>query len=198
MEPYKEKAQFWHWMWKDSGMPLNCQLHHVMKQTRAQYHYSIRRCKNAVNEIRNDKLIDALVTGDTALFAEIRNSRVSNNEVASVVDDKIGRQNIANLFGTQYKNLYNQQESKDDMEILLQELDDTIEGDEIDQANLITSKLVKEIIQDKIKANKSDVQQDFNSDCLKNSPDVFYDKLASLLRSLIIHGFMPAILLFLW
>ena len=196
MKPSEEKAEFWQWMWKDSGKPLNCQLHSVMKRAKAQYHYSIRRCKNAVHEIRNDKLVDALISGDTDLFVEVKKFRESKKEVASVIDEHLGPQNIANHFGKQYKNLYNQQDSSNDMENLLEDLNISVEDDEIIYAEAITSKLVKEIIQDKIKSNKSDVQQDFSSDCLKGCPDVFYDQLAFLLKSLLIHGFMPAIMLF--
>ena len=165
-----------------------------MKRTKAQYHYSIRRCKNAVGFIKNDKLLGALIEGDKDLFAAIKKLRESKKEVASVVDNKIGPQNIANHFGKQYKNLYNQQESRNDMNELLEDICH-IDDEQVDLADLITSKLVKEIMQDKIKSNKSDVQQDFNSDCLKNSPDILYAQLALVLKSLLIHGFMPAILL---
>ena len=81
------------------------------------------------------------------------------------------------------------------MENLLYDLNQSVENEEIIYAEAITSKLVKEIFQDKIKSDKSDVQQDFNSDCLKGCPDVFFEQLAFLLKSLVIHGFMPAIML---
>ena len=136
----------------------------------------------------------ALIEGDKDLFAAVKKLRESKKEVASVVDNKIGPQNIANHFGKQYKNLYNQQESRNDMNELLEDICH-IDDEQVDLADLITSKLVKEIIQDRIKSNKSDVQQDFNSDCLKNSPDILYAQLALVLKSLLIHGFMPAILL---
>ena len=132
-------------MWKESGKPLNCQLHSVMKRTKAQYHYSIRRCKNAVHEIRNDKLVEALTSGDTDLFKEVKKYRESKKEVATVVDENIGPQNIANHFGNQYKNLYNQQESRNDMENLLDDLNQGVGNDEIVYAEAITPKLVNEI-----------------------------------------------------
>ena len=93
-----------------------------MKSSRAQYHFAIRRCKNAANEIRNDKLIEAVISGDKDLFDVIKKYRESNKEVATVVDEKVGPQNIADLFGEQYKNLYNQQDSKVDMSELLDDL----------------------------------------------------------------------------
>ena len=37
VKPFKEKSDFWNWMWRDSGKPLNCELHNLMKRSRAQY-----------------------------------------------------------------------------------------------------------------------------------------------------------------
>ena len=61
---------------------------------------------------------------------------------------------------------------------------------------MITPGLVKEILNSKVKSNKADVDADFNSDCLKNGPDALFDIIAMLFRSIAIHGFMPALLLF--
>ena len=195
VKPYKDKSDFWSWLWRDAGKPLNCELHSIMKRARAQYHFSVRRCKTAVNEIRNNKLVGALIAGDKDLFEAVKEYRESTKEVATVVDNNIEPHNIANHFGQQYKNLYNQQESKVDMEGLLEDLNHSILNNEIKYANTITPKLVKEIITDKIKPNKSDVQQDFNSDCLKNCPEEFYRQLAGLFSALAVHGFVPAVLL---
>ena len=195
VKPFKEKSDFWNWIWRDSGKPLNCELHNLMKRSRAQYHFAIRRCKNAATEIRNDKLIEAVISGDTDLFDVIKKYRKSKKEVATVVDENVGSKSIADHFGNQYKNLYNQQNSRTDMVELLEDLNGSIENHEINYANNITSKLIKEIIEDKIKPKKADVQHDFNSDCLKNCPEVFYKLLSDLFRALAIHGFVPAVLL---
>ena len=38
VQPFREKALFWHEVWKSAGKPLNCELHTVMKRSRNVYH----------------------------------------------------------------------------------------------------------------------------------------------------------------
>ena len=167
-----------------------------MKQTKGQYHYAVRRCKKAAHEINNDKYVEALLKGDIDLFEAVKKGRIKNRECATKVDGHKGAENISNHFRNQYEELYNQQSSRVEMGELLDSINDDMEHSEINEADKITPDLVKEIINSKIKSNKSDVHADFNSDCLKNAPDSLFQMIAKLFRSLAIHGFMPAILLF--
>ena len=45
VSPFREKAMFWYSVWQSAGRPLGGQLHILMKRTRSQYHYAIRRVK---------------------------------------------------------------------------------------------------------------------------------------------------------
>ena len=48
---------------------------------------------------------------------------------------------------------------------------------------------------DKIKPDKSDPIFDITSDFLKNAPDIFFDQLALVLRSFVVHGHVTEMLL---
>ena len=82
------------------------------------------------------------------------------------------------------------------MESLLESFNKNMEHEEVNEVDKITPELIKEILKSKIKSNKADATEDFNSDCLKNGPDYLFKVIGMLFRGLAVHGFMPSILLF--
>ena len=52
----KDQSLFWHWIWLESGRPNTGHVYAIMKRTRHQYHYSVRRCKLKKQEIQRTKL----------------------------------------------------------------------------------------------------------------------------------------------
>ena len=63
---------------------------------------------------------------------------MKNRECASSVDGQKGAENISNHFRNQYEELYNQQDSKDNMEELLGTMHSSIAQSEIYEVNRIT------------------------------------------------------------
>ena len=59
VKPHRDKAYFWHQMWKSAGRPINTQLHNIMKKTRNTYHYHYKKCKKAEEIIKKNKLLSA-------------------------------------------------------------------------------------------------------------------------------------------
>ena len=53
VEPFQSKARFWYSVWLSAGKPLGTVLHEIMKKTKNQFHYQIRRCKRFENYIKN-------------------------------------------------------------------------------------------------------------------------------------------------
>ena len=45
VKPFKDKAYFWHQVWKSAGCPLNTELHKIMKKTRNNYHVEFKKSK---------------------------------------------------------------------------------------------------------------------------------------------------------
>ena len=45
VKPELDKAKFWHWMWQEENKPLSGAVYEVMKRTKHQYNYTVRRCK---------------------------------------------------------------------------------------------------------------------------------------------------------
>ena len=113
--PYKEQAEFWNFLWVEAGKPSAGEVFSIMKQTRSQYHYAVRRCKKAAQKLKDDKLVECLLNGDKDLFSEVRKSRSLRKECATIIDGNLGAESISNHFKNQYETLYNQQKSEQDM-----------------------------------------------------------------------------------
>ena len=126
-----------------------------MKQTKAQYHYTVGRCKKAANEVSNDKYIEALIGGDIDLFEAVKKGSIENRECETKVDGHKRTANVSNHFKNQYEELYNQQDSRDDMEKLLDTITEDMETIEVSEVDKITPDLIKEIVKSNIKSNKA-------------------------------------------
>ena len=77
VQPFRDKAIFWHSVWVSAGKPMNCVLHNVMKRSRNVYHFQVKKCKKAENRIRKEKLLNAMFDNGSEynLFAEIKKIR---------------------------------------------------------------------------------------------------------------------------
>ena len=81
--PFRDKAYFWHSVWKSAGRPINCQLHSIMKKTRNVYHFHIRKIRKSENLIKKNRLLEACLNGKGDIFKEIRRLRKCEPKVAS-------------------------------------------------------------------------------------------------------------------
>ena len=84
--PFQDRAEFWHFLWSEAGEPRQGTTFNLMKQTKGQYHYAVRRCKRAAHEINNDRYLEALLKGDIDIFEAVKKGRIQNRECATKVD----------------------------------------------------------------------------------------------------------------
>jgi hypothetical protein len=87
VEPFQKKAQFWHSIWLSAGKPVNTELHTIMKRTKIQFHYQIRRCWRVENYLVNQKIC---VKDDKDLFQEIKKQRSAGKQEEIVIDGAVG------------------------------------------------------------------------------------------------------------
>ena len=91
VEPSQDTAKFWHAIWISAGRPLNTELHKIMKRTRNQFCYQVRKCKKVENFIKNKKIVDNCLDGDMDLFAEIKRQRSNPNDDDITIDGAAGK-----------------------------------------------------------------------------------------------------------
>ena len=196
VKPFHGEARFWFSLWVSAGKPLHSSvpgqdhdLFKLMKLSRNNYHYAVRRAQKAVDYTQSAKLVSKI--GSPDLFKEIEIlCKDKRTDLTSVVDGVNGMQNISNHFKNIYENLYNEHGDIDQKVIdYVQEGVISDQDSALVTANLITSTLVKTAVR-KLKADKSDVSGQFTSDCLKSAPDIFFTHLAALFRAFLIHGYI--------
>ena len=192
IQPYKEKALFWHVIWQSAGRPIDTELHRIMKRTRNVYHLHIRKNKMMAQTLKRNALLEACVSNKGDIFEIIKEQRKAAPNVSTMID--VVNTNIESQFANIYKQLYNSADDKDALMKVKQYLDDNINSLNIDDVQRITPSLVEEAI-GRLKNNKSDPLFNFSSECLKNAPVVLCEQLTLLFRHYLTHGYISLVLM---
>ena len=184
-----------HDLWKNAGRPLEGVLAENRRYYRRQYHNAIRYCRKERETIVVSKIAKAFTQNSNRQFwKEIQKIKSDRNRVSRIVDGESDHKEIANIFHSQFKDLYSSVPYKDeDMEILKKKMDDLIELDyESLQKNntFMTPGVILECIK-KLKAGKFDGTKGFTSDCIINGPWRLCVCLSMLFRMMLTHGYCP-------
>ena len=150
VKPYQDEAKFWFSVWLSAGKPLHSHipgvehdLYKLMKFSRNNYHYAVRRAQHSLKNTENSKLIAKI--GSSNLFNELKMlCKNTKSDVTTVIDDVHGAQNISNHFQSIYENLYNEQDDieKKVIDDILMKLE--LDGQKtLETVNLFTEDLVK-------------------------------------------------------
>ena len=110
----REKAMFWHNIWRNAGKPHSGQLANLRRSTRAHYHRAVRKVKRNESIIRSEQMAKFIHKNDMRnLFKEARRLKCSGSMVPASVDGTSGNENIANLFASKFQNVFNSVKSED-------------------------------------------------------------------------------------
>ena len=137
MKPYYEESKFWHSIWVSSGKPAAGQLLSLMRETKHQYKYALRRVQRGCNSIQKDKFVSAILKGGTNIFDEIKRFRGRSNKCSSTIDGDVGASNIANHFAEIYEKLYNQFDQGDTITKLMDMLNEKITNTDMYEVNRV-------------------------------------------------------------
>ena len=85
-----------------SGKLLNGQVFQLMKSSKHQFRYAIRRLQKAQNNLQRDKFMTKILKGGSGIFDEIKKFRGHSKKCSSTIDGEVGSTNIANLFANIY------------------------------------------------------------------------------------------------
>ena len=104
--PYQKEAKFWFSVWESSGKPNAGDLFHIMRETKMQYKYAVKRLKRAGNSIQNEKFVQDMLKGGKNIFKEVKKFRGKPKMCSSSIDGVVGSENIASHFAGIYSDLY--------------------------------------------------------------------------------------------
>lgn len=192
VQPFKEKAVFWHSVWQSAGRPLNTVLHQIMKKTRNSYHLQIRKMRKAADSLKRNKFLQACIDNKNDIFTLIRKDRKASKSLPTMIDGT--SENIEEVFAGQYGKLYNSSDDQVNMHKLTKDIEDNIHQYSHLEIDRLTGDIVQEAAS-KLKGDKKDPCFSLNSDCLKRAPMVLFEHLAAIFRQFLIHGYVSNILL---
>ena len=194
VKPYKDNARFWFSVWLSADKPQNCELHNIMRRTRNIYHYNVKKCKKAEEQVRKEKLLSAVLdpSSDVDIFKEIKQMRKAKESFVNKIDNKTA--DIEEHFAEIYESLYNSVDDYNDIKDVAKLIEAKISVESSEEVMRVTPDLIKEAVK-KVKPNKSDPMYAFTSDCLKNAPDSLFTHLSNVLRSYLTHAHVSLVLL---
>ena len=187
----------WHTIWTQCDRPKNGIVADIMRRTRAKYHYAVRHIIKNNNNIRSQKMAEAISQGNGRnLWNEVRKMKKPNNSLPNMVDGKTCSKDICDLFTDKFKNLYNSVGYNDiDMSSLNEEVDAMIKNmcsgtdNSINHHHNIS---VYELIAcvNKMKSDKKEFNGMFSNHIIYGT-NMLYDILAKLYNCMLSHGVSP-------
>ena len=118
--PFRDKAVFWYSVWQSAGRPPGGELHNLVKKTRSQYHYAIRRIKRFADSIRSNKLAEAAFSGNANLLQEMKRVKSAGCQTEPDNVDGSTSVDIPEQFANVYQQLFNSVDDKVGLEQLQQ------------------------------------------------------------------------------
>ena len=194
VKPFSDENKFWYAVWVSAGQPQQGSLFDVMRSSKLQYKYAVRRLKRANQKIQNDKFLKGVLEGGANIFTEIKKFRGVSMNCSSRIDGEVGAKNIANRFADIYSQLYNTHDHGPHFEQLSSEIHAGVQQSSISNVDRITDDLVKEAL-GSMKKSKNDAMFNIQSDCMINGPDVLVTHLSNMIRSFVVHGNVPYFIL---
>lgn len=194
----KQRAIFWHNLWKSNGSPREGVVADVRRRTRAQYHLAVRQAKLNSERYKATKIADSLLKNDKADFwSEVRKMNKSSQKLPNMVDGISGEEMIGDLFAKKYANLYNSVSyDKQVMTSIFHDINRLIstncscETSSCDRQHFTT---VADIVSHVklLNFNKNDGLLGLSTNHLKHGTHRLYTLLSVLLTAMIRHGHIP-------
>ena len=185
-----KEALFWHNVWIDAGKPLEGELAENMRNSRHSYHYAIRYCRKNRDTIKATKMAEAMSLGRNRDFwREIKTVEKASKTIPHMIDNAKTKTDIANLFYNKFNSLYNSSDTESNhMENIVKELNNRISTTRGKKSHIITYSIVRKLSQ-KLKQNKLDGMQGFNSNCVVYGSKQLHTLLALYFTAMISHGY---------
>ena len=194
---HKERALFWHRLWKENNSPKDGIIFDIRKSTRRNYHKILSMVKKDQEQLQNEKMAEALNHNRSRNFwAEIKKVRHSRNRrQVNVVDDCSDEADICSIFGEKLNKLYNSVPYDKQEMARFMETNDTVlrtrcTSNVCYHTHVISSEDVEHAVK-KLKPDKNDGNIGMFTNHLKNGTSLLFKILADLFTIMFIHNVIP-------
>ena len=186
VKPELDKAK----LWQEAGKPQSDAVYEVMKRTKHQYHYAVRRCKRNKLVIKKETL--ARKKKSRECWTELKKINPTSKVISSSIGSANGSTEITKLFYNKYRSLYSSVPTDDNE---LREIHDVINsGLPTSTRTTVTPDIIKQCIH-KLKPGKDDGDLGFKSDHIINGSHRLHVLLSLLYNLILVHGYTPTDLL---
>jgi hypothetical protein len=161
-----------------------------MVSTRLKFRAAVRRAKAELNSSQGRVLLQAAESGDRALLQEMRKvmgSKHAAQELPDSLEGAVGHENILEKFRQLYSALYNSAGTEVQMTDLKKLVESMVDCTAETEVGKITGEVVRKAA-GRMKPAKIDVSQGYTSDVFRHAPPIFFEKLAAVFRSYLVHG----------
>lgn len=191
VKPYQDDARFYYAVWVSYGKPINCPLHNLVKHSKNVYHYAVRRIKRQEEALRNDKLLEHCLKGNsTNVVKEFKKQNTNRPQATDSVDGFNNSEDISNHFASVYKNLYQKNDSSNLLKTQIEEMNSNISVGNLEEVDQLTPAVVYQAISS-LHKSKNDSLYNFKSDAFIHGKDVLVNHLTLLLQAFLIHCHVP-------
>ncbi len=191
VDEYKDKAIFWHKIWKENGSPHSGIVFNIRRKTRWEYHYMLKLVRRNKDGISAQKMSDGL--SGTGFWSEVKRIIGNHKMSPNTIDDVQGVDEIANLFKEKYNTLYNSV-SFDPLQMsdLVEETNCNIRDlpNDYTTHDLFSVKDIDQCIL-LLKPGKSGGPSCYSSDHIMHGTQLLRSHITKLFNVMISHGFAP-------
>ncbi len=189
VKPFQEESIYWRRLY-DSMYPNASELvTRMMRQSRNNYHYAIRRVKSQKNLVKKCNFLNSMMKGDRQFHQEVKKVKQVNKTVPSSMDGITDANGIAEHFSDKYNSLFNSCTYEDG---LFAEVMDQLNQSMCDDDNRVVYE--PRDISDAIKCLKNSKQDGVYSlmtDNFIHASTCLSDHLCMFYNSCIRHGLVP-------
>ena len=196
VKEHREKAIFWHTIWKESGSPKHGNIADIRRKTRAKYHWSIKQVKRSKDAIISNKLANHLSSKETTkMWSEVNKLCQNRRNYPMCVDGKLTHSEISNSFKAKYSKLYNSVSyNKSEMNVLSESIEESIlsscKHDQCDNSHSLNVSDVQKAI-NCLKAEKQSGDMDYQSNHIIYGGHKLTVLITILLNSMLYHNIVP-------
>lgn len=192
VKPYRDDAIFWKYIYDQMGKPRTGWVAQIMRRTRGQYHYALRRARSQKEQIKKHKLLQSMCSSDRDFFNEIKRIRGHAKTVSSTIDGLHDNEQIADKFSSKYQKLYNSNPSDtNELNHMMDSLNQLLQDSDSYKHCIINIDHIHKALK-RLKSDKQDgVYNEIASEHILNATESFYKHLCVLFTTCLVHGYMP-------
>ena len=194
MRELKAESIFWNDAWKASGCLREGWVFEKMRASKRSYMYGVRRLKRRQRELKASKFAEAIANDSSRDFFREVKKRSHKPKPMNLINGVQNENDIAGIFKDKYSALYNSVSSNpDQLAHVKSTVDEAISVNDWSNVSINVA-LVSRAVQ-RLNAEKSDGESDFNSCHLMYGSQSYLGHVANLFQAMYTHGYLPDALL---